>query len=1394
MTSFLLAVLCSFLLKMEVEAGTIYDSPYVSFSPDGKAWTTCAGDTGYSHYDRDLSVTTGIKSTLRALTKGEHYYGYERVGTLPLSRWTVVLPAGQCGHNAYIGGPWHGINYGQSTCMNYYYSGWMPFCADCDELVVHMCFYMSRESAASIDYLDAGVGLDYYYLCPHCTNLEQGSGIGAHICKAISWNQYRVVYDANTDTNYGGYMSPSYHMYHNATSYEGKAVTPVTRLTRNAYRRTGYVFLGWNTKADGSGEFYADEAEILNLTDQDYYQDPSAGTVTLYAQWRKAESTLLVDPAPGTYQGSPDIKEITQDYGTTYELDLSDIRVPAGHLLSFDTGGGNPMEAIRGTQHFAGWVQVSPFGGRLIENTYYFTAADGNVDTIKASYEPDVILLPGAERENSSFGGWYYDEAFERPAGGEGDQITITEDTTLYARWAELALYAQENYKAQSGKGAVDLHWEQPDNQGKLYKLYQSLDGENWTAVDDSCNTGTEYGAEKTFTCTDARQTYTVPHTGVYTLTAYGAQGGNYGSHSGGKGGKVSADFWLTQGEVLTYNIGGQNGYNGGGVGSGFANGGGYTSVSSDLKGDLIYAGGGGSATSVGEGGAGGSSQSVTSGHSGQSGPAGGGGGYEGGSSGELILHNHTAACYQDLSGNLLSRYSIQTTVEDTVFYYGDEDHAGLRRTLHLGSRQKLIPVNAGATLELAAKYYYFYGNQRRCYNDVEGSYLKVFDQNGRTLLWMTAKDDAVATYDGNSFYGEWHYTFTKNLSFTENTTGIYIVFSANTSRCWDDPYVSIKTANLKNMKLQTCGYTAGEVLSSKPAYGGSSWVNRDACISYSMQAGEQTGDGKLLIQGESTGYLDGQKLEGLPAPDLAAPHAVETQDSTGEKTVILEGVKGEDGVQIKISWEEPKDLGTRYYHRVESHRASTGAKLCVSNITENVLTTGIRGYYWLVDRQAGTVVTKANGSFVRERYVTVDRAAEMQYLHIAAVDGAGNLSETAHIPIDEFQVMWPLYTEALQIEAGDHVYYGEEEGLYYVRDDGVTPFTLVYSAGLEGLASAEYQPNDLIFESWAEGEMARNTIQASSEEIRGEDFIVSDENLQYDMQGNSCLEFCGTALVKRLEQGTKVEARQAFLPSPGAPETALEILPVAGARKGDQTVYSDYLRDRENSLMIRLDREPPEITGLEALTELSVIDLSGGEVHLSVSAVDRLSGVKELYMKVVNEDNHQEKIFKADENGVIQLNIGSGEEIFVGTFQLTVWASDNVGNVRELSRNATEFQLESRIERILPPHDPIFKKGESGILHITTTGYADRIEVEFPEELLAGNDHLELVYDYRDCREYRKEEQLQFMIPLDAPENALYKITVRVYKGNSRLEDYPSLAVMEVRGSILDELRTRLR
>src|SRR2546426_12847687 len=62
------------------------------------------------------------------------------------------------------------------------------------------------------------------------------------------------------------------------------------------------------------------------------------------------------------------------------------------------------------------------------------------------------------------------------------------------------------------------------------------------------------------FTYTGGFQTWTVPATGVFTITAFGAQGGTGFGGSGGNGAEIGGNFSLTSGQVLDIAVGGAGG------------------------------------------------------------------------------------------------------------------------------------------------------------------------------------------------------------------------------------------------------------------------------------------------------------------------------------------------------------------------------------------------------------------------------------------------------------------------------------------------------------------------------------------------------------------------------------------------------------------------------------------------------------------------------------------------------------------------------------------------------------------------------------------------------------------------------------------------------------------
>ena len=66
-----------------------------------------------------------------------------------------------------------------------------------------------------------------------------------------------------------------------------------TVLNDNGFTRTGYVFEGWNTAADGTGDYYADGATVTLLND-----------MTLYAQWNQLFNITVLQVDHGSISAS----------------------------------------------------------------------------------------------------------------------------------------------------------------------------------------------------------------------------------------------------------------------------------------------------------------------------------------------------------------------------------------------------------------------------------------------------------------------------------------------------------------------------------------------------------------------------------------------------------------------------------------------------------------------------------------------------------------------------------------------------------------------------------------------------------------------------------------------------------------------------------------------------------------------------------------------------------------------------------------------------------------------------------------------------------------------------------------------------------------------------------
>ena len=77
-------------------------------------------------------------------------------------------------------------------------------------------------------------------------------------------------------------------------------------LTANGFKKTGYIFDGWNTNSSGTGTNYTDKQSVKNLT------STNGGTVTLYAKWKPVTYTIKFN-GNGATGGSTASMSMTYD-------------------------------------------------------------------------------------------------------------------------------------------------------------------------------------------------------------------------------------------------------------------------------------------------------------------------------------------------------------------------------------------------------------------------------------------------------------------------------------------------------------------------------------------------------------------------------------------------------------------------------------------------------------------------------------------------------------------------------------------------------------------------------------------------------------------------------------------------------------------------------------------------------------------------------------------------------------------------------------------------------------------------------------------------------------------------------------------------------------------------
>ena len=228
--------------------------------------------------------------------------------------------------------------------------------------------------------------------------------------------KYIISFDANGGT---GEMQDQ-----EATITNSQVVS--ANLTKNTFKREGYKFAGWNTKADGSGDAYADQAGIPEVP------------VTLYAQWVKD-----IDQA-GTYT----VNAILDQTYTGQEI-KPQVVVKKGDTVLKD---GYTVKYANNTNVGEATVTVT-VGGDSTEVKFKIVKDDKTkieMAPVSVTYGTDYTLKPVAKTsagnviENANIALKYYtDEACQNEWTPSAKK---TQPTAAGIYWAKASLTGTDNY------------------------------------------------------------------------------------------------------------------------------------------------------------------------------------------------------------------------------------------------------------------------------------------------------------------------------------------------------------------------------------------------------------------------------------------------------------------------------------------------------------------------------------------------------------------------------------------------------------------------------------------------------------------------------------------------------------------------------------------------------------------------------------------------------------------------------------------------------------------------------------------------------------------------------------------------------------------------------------
>ncbi|MBR0453078.1 MAG: InlB B-repeat-containing protein, partial [Bacteroidales bacterium] len=245
-----------------------------------------------------------------------------------------------------------------------------------------------------------------------------------HSVRPVLSLEYSIFFDAN-----GGTGTMSVQKVQKGASLN---------LKSNAFTKDGYVFTGWNTRADGEGRSYANLATMIPMENMQLYAqwhplvyvflNPNGGTGTQVKQTLKKDVETSLSENPFTRKGY-----VFDSWNTKADGTGTSYADKASITLSKDL------------QLYAQWKKE----GYTI--TFNANGGKGEMKSMQFVYSENQTLPQNTyTRESAIFVGWNTKADGTGVSYADGMSCTFEANTTLYAQWLVIS-------GNQDGKDYVDL-------------------------------------------------------------------------------------------------------------------------------------------------------------------------------------------------------------------------------------------------------------------------------------------------------------------------------------------------------------------------------------------------------------------------------------------------------------------------------------------------------------------------------------------------------------------------------------------------------------------------------------------------------------------------------------------------------------------------------------------------------------------------------------------------------------------------------------------------------------------------------------------------------------------------------------------------------------------------